>query len=81
MKNTVLVEMIIEFRKKNSMSQETFLKELHSYSNGECSIGYVPLRKLEAGEKKTRINAYDLIWVFKFTGISPNEFFNWNPLK
>lgn len=75
-KNLVNIGMVAEFRKRLDMSYEEFIKGLHTFSNGECSMSLNQIKRLESGNTKTHVNAYTLSWIFRFMKIEPNKFFN-----
>lgn len=72
------ISMIIEARKKMGLSQIEFIKNLHSFSKGECSIGIKMFQTIESeyASEKSRISIDMLGWLFRFTKIEPNKFFN-----
>lgn len=78
-KSSPRYDLILESRKKMGMSQEEFIKGLHTFSKGECSMGMMTFRRLESAEKtkKNHINADMLNWIFRFAAIEPNKFFNY----
>lgn len=68
-------DLILEARKNMGLSQEDFIKKLYAFSKGECSIGRISFRKLESGQK-TNIDVNMFVWIFRFTKIKPDKFFN-----
>jgi hypothetical protein len=68
---------IKEFRKQNFLSSSEFIEGLYKFSGGKCDISYYQFRQFENGNEKVSINPYDIAWICRYTGISPNELFNW----